>query len=86
MGCEVAVVAWVAQGRFFHTLEQKSSHCVSIEVHKQLHYMLLNSYTATNSYTALELPQLLIFNSVQFTCQTDTVAETCSLHCKKCGV
>ena len=26
---------WGAKGRFFHTFEHKSSHCVFIEVHRQ---------------------------------------------------
>ena len=28
-------MGWVAVGGFFHTFEQKSSHCVFIEVHRQ---------------------------------------------------
>ena len=30
---------WVAEDGFFNTLEQKSSHCVFIEVHKQPVYL-----------------------------------------------
>ena len=26
---------WGAEGRFFHTFEHKSSHCVFLDVHKQ---------------------------------------------------
>ena len=31
---------WGAEGRFFHIFDWKSSHCVSIEVHKQPQFSL----------------------------------------------
>ena len=39
---------WEAEGGFFHTFEQKSSHCVFIEVHRQPQFTYLAG-TVTDS-------------------------------------
>ena len=40
---------WGAVGRFFHTFEQKSSHCVFIEVHRQPQFTCQAGTVADNS-------------------------------------
>ena len=42
---------WGAEGRFFHTFEQKSSHCVFIEVHRQPQLTCLGGTVTDSSLT-----------------------------------
>ena len=42
---------WGAKGGFFHTFEQKSSHCVFIEVHKHPQFTCQADTAADSSLT-----------------------------------
>ena len=42
---------WGTEGGFFHTFEQKSSHCVFIEVHKQPQFTCQANTVAGSSLT-----------------------------------
>ena len=42
---------WGAKGGFFHTFEQKSSHCVFIEVHRQPQFTCQAGTVADSSLT-----------------------------------
>ena len=43
---------WLAEGRFFHRFEQKSSHCVIIKVHKQSQFTCQVDTVSNNSLTS----------------------------------
>ena len=42
---------WGAEGRFFHTFEQKSGHCTFIEVHRQSQLTCQGGKLADSSLT-----------------------------------
>ena len=42
---------WGAEGGFFHTFEQKSSHCVFIEMHRQPQFTCQAGMVADSSLT-----------------------------------
>ena len=82
---------WGAEGLFFHTFDLKSSHCVTVEVHKQPQFTCqadtVTGSSLTPSLALLVHPCGTIHSKVdcnEFTGsrRTPTVAKSCISHLK----